>query len=146
MWPARAKQLSESMTQEWKPEQYNDEYHEALEKLIDEKIEDQSGADPDQEASGNERHRLGVRSTGEPPAIERQGREQEEDSTCPQTSQAEEGCVVALKGCLGGRNPKAAKLSDQCPGIFDGVAIPVVIEIRPDTKRPARANLRGPPG
>jgi DNA end-binding protein Ku len=35
-----AKQLIESMTQEWKPEQYNDEYHEALEKLIEEKIED----------------------------------------------------------------------------------------------------------
>jgi DNA end-binding protein Ku len=35
-----AKQLIESMTQEWQPEQYNDEYHEALEKLIEEKIED----------------------------------------------------------------------------------------------------------
>lgn len=35
-----AKQLIESMTQEWEPEQYNDEYHEALEKLIEEKIED----------------------------------------------------------------------------------------------------------
>lgn len=34
-----ARQLIESMTQEWKPEQYNDEYHEALEKLIEEKIE-----------------------------------------------------------------------------------------------------------
>ena len=34
-----AKQLIESMTTEWKPEQYNDEYHEALEKLIEEKIE-----------------------------------------------------------------------------------------------------------
>jgi len=34
-----AEQLIESMTQEWKPEQYNDEYHEALEKLIEEKIE-----------------------------------------------------------------------------------------------------------
>jgi DNA end-binding protein Ku len=34
-----AKQLIESMTREWAPEQYNDEYHEALEKLIDEKIE-----------------------------------------------------------------------------------------------------------
>jgi DNA end-binding protein Ku len=40
-----AKQLIASMTQEWKPEQYNDEYHEALEKLIEEKIED-----PDQTA------------------------------------------------------------------------------------------------
>jgi DNA end-binding protein Ku len=34
-----AKQLIESMTKEWAPGQYNDEYHEALEKLIDEKIE-----------------------------------------------------------------------------------------------------------
>jgi DNA end-binding protein Ku len=34
-----AKQLIESMTQEWKPEQYDDDYHEALEKLIEEKIE-----------------------------------------------------------------------------------------------------------
>lgn len=34
-----AKQLIESMTKEWEPEQYNDEYHEALEKLIEEKIE-----------------------------------------------------------------------------------------------------------
>ena len=41
-----AKQLIESMTQEWKPEQYNDEYHEALEKLIEEKIEDPEKAVP----------------------------------------------------------------------------------------------------
>ncbi len=34
-----AKQLIESMTKEWEPEQYNDDYHEALEKLIEEKIE-----------------------------------------------------------------------------------------------------------
>lgn len=34
-----AKQLIESMTTDWEPEQYNDEYHEALEKLIEEKIE-----------------------------------------------------------------------------------------------------------
>ncbi len=34
-----AKQLIASMTSEWKPEQYNDDYHEALEKLIEEKIE-----------------------------------------------------------------------------------------------------------
>ncbi len=34
-----AKQLIASMTQDWEPEQYNDEYHEALEKLIEEKIE-----------------------------------------------------------------------------------------------------------
>lgn len=34
-----AKQLISSMTHEWDPEQYTDEYHEALEKLIDEKIE-----------------------------------------------------------------------------------------------------------
>jgi DNA end-binding protein Ku len=27
------------MTSEWKPEQYADEYHEALEKMIEEKIE-----------------------------------------------------------------------------------------------------------
>lgn len=41
-----AKQLIASMTQEWKPEQYNDEYHEALEKLIEEKIEDPDKAAP----------------------------------------------------------------------------------------------------
>jgi DNA end-binding protein Ku len=34
-----AKQLIESMTSEWKPEKYTDEYHEALEKVIEEKIE-----------------------------------------------------------------------------------------------------------
>jgi DNA end-binding protein Ku len=34
-----AKQLIESMTTDWEPEQYDDEYHEALEKLIEEKIE-----------------------------------------------------------------------------------------------------------
>ena len=34
-----AKQLIQSMTSEWKPEQYTDEYHKALEKMIDEKIE-----------------------------------------------------------------------------------------------------------
>jgi DNA end-binding protein Ku len=34
-----AKQLIQSMTSEWKPEQYTDEYHEALEKMIEEKIE-----------------------------------------------------------------------------------------------------------
>ncbi len=40
-----AKQLIESMTTDWEPEQYNDEYHVALEKLIEEKIEH-----PDKEA------------------------------------------------------------------------------------------------
>jgi len=34
-----AKQLIASMSSEWEPAQYNDEYHEALEKLIEEKIE-----------------------------------------------------------------------------------------------------------
>ncbi len=34
-----AKQLIESMTTDWEPEQYSDEYHEALEKLIEEKVE-----------------------------------------------------------------------------------------------------------
>jgi DNA end-binding protein Ku len=34
-----AKQLIESMTSEWHPDQYTDEYHKALEKMIDEKIE-----------------------------------------------------------------------------------------------------------
>lgn len=33
-----AKQLIQSMTSEWKPEQYTDQYHEALEKIIEEKI------------------------------------------------------------------------------------------------------------
>jgi DNA end-binding protein Ku len=41
-----AKQLIASMTTDWEPEQYNDEYHEALEKLIEEKIEH-----PEKEAS-----------------------------------------------------------------------------------------------
>lgn len=34
-----AKQLIDSMTSDWKPEEYTDEYHEALEKLIEDKIE-----------------------------------------------------------------------------------------------------------
>jgi len=34
-----AKQLIQSMSSEWKPEQYTDEYHKALEKMIEEKIE-----------------------------------------------------------------------------------------------------------
>jgi DNA end-binding protein Ku len=34
-----AKQLIESMTSKWQPEQYTDEYHKALEKMIDAKIE-----------------------------------------------------------------------------------------------------------
>jgi DNA end-binding protein Ku len=34
-----ARQLIASMTTEWEPEQYNDDYHQALEKLIEEKIE-----------------------------------------------------------------------------------------------------------
>ena len=34
-----AKQLINSMTSEWKPEAYADEYHEALEKMIEEKVE-----------------------------------------------------------------------------------------------------------
>ena len=34
-----ARQLISSMTSDWKPEEYTDEYHEALEKLIEEKIE-----------------------------------------------------------------------------------------------------------
>jgi DNA end-binding protein Ku len=41
-----AEQLIESMTKEWEPEQYNDEYHEALEKLIEEKIEHPDQAAP----------------------------------------------------------------------------------------------------
>ena len=34
-----AKQLIQSMTSEWKPEQYTDQYHEVLEKIVEEKIE-----------------------------------------------------------------------------------------------------------
>jgi DNA end-binding protein Ku len=34
-----ARELITSMTTDWKPEEYTDEYHEALEKLIEEKIE-----------------------------------------------------------------------------------------------------------
>jgi DNA end-binding protein Ku len=34
-----AKQLIESMTSEWKPEQYTDPYSEVLEKIVEEKIE-----------------------------------------------------------------------------------------------------------
>src|SRR6202021_390485 len=41
-----AKQLIESMTSEWKPEQYTDQYHEALEKMIEEKIEHGGEASP----------------------------------------------------------------------------------------------------
>jgi DNA end-binding protein Ku len=38
-----AEQLIDSMSSEWKPEEYTDEYHEALEKLIEEKIEHGGG-------------------------------------------------------------------------------------------------------
>ncbi len=41
-----AKQLISSMTTEWDPDQYNDDYHEALEKLIEEKIEHGDEASP----------------------------------------------------------------------------------------------------
>jgi DNA end-binding protein Ku len=41
-----AKQLIQSMTSEWHPEQYTDEYHKALEKMIDEKIEHGGEASP----------------------------------------------------------------------------------------------------
>jgi DNA end-binding protein Ku len=41
-----AKQLIQSMTSEWKPQQYTDEYHEALEKMIEEKIEHGSEGGP----------------------------------------------------------------------------------------------------
>jgi len=41
-----AKKLIASMTSDWEPEKYNDEYHEALEKLIDEKIEHGDKASP----------------------------------------------------------------------------------------------------
>jgi DNA end-binding protein Ku len=43
-----AKQLIASMTTEWQPEQYNDEYRDALEKMIEEKLEhpDKSAAAP----------------------------------------------------------------------------------------------------
>jgi DNA end-binding protein Ku len=34
-----AKQLIQSMTSEWKPEQYTDQYHKALEKMIEERVE-----------------------------------------------------------------------------------------------------------
>jgi DNA end-binding protein Ku len=34
-----ARQLISSMSSDWKPEEYTDEYHRALEKLIEEKIE-----------------------------------------------------------------------------------------------------------
>jgi DNA end-binding protein Ku len=34
-----AKQLIQSMTSEWKPQEYTDEYHKALEKMIEEKVE-----------------------------------------------------------------------------------------------------------
>jgi DNA end-binding protein Ku len=41
-----AKQLIASMTTDWEPEQYNDEYHEALEKIIEEKIDHPDKAAP----------------------------------------------------------------------------------------------------
>jgi DNA end-binding protein Ku len=40
-----AKQLIQSMTSEWQPEQYTDLYHEVLEKIVEEKIE-QGGKEP----------------------------------------------------------------------------------------------------
>ena len=47
-----AEQLIDSMTSDWKPEQYNDEYHEALEKMIEEKVEH-----PDQKAKASPRRK-----------------------------------------------------------------------------------------
>ncbi len=41
-----AKELISGMTEKWDPEQYNDDYHEALEKLIEEKIEHGDKAEP----------------------------------------------------------------------------------------------------
>ncbi len=41
-----AKQLIDSMTSKWKPEQYHDEYREALEKMIEDKIEHGDKAAP----------------------------------------------------------------------------------------------------
>ena len=41
-----AEQLIESMTTAWKPEQYTDEYRDALENLIEEKIEHGDKATP----------------------------------------------------------------------------------------------------
>jgi DNA end-binding protein Ku len=52
-----AKQLIESMTSDWQPEQYNDEYHEALEKLIEDKIEHPDKAAP---APGKKRQATNV--------------------------------------------------------------------------------------
>ncbi len=43
-----AEQLIESMTSPWKPEEYNDDYHDALEKLIEEKIENGDEKPPNQ--------------------------------------------------------------------------------------------------
>jgi len=51
-----AKQLIASMTSDWEPEQYTDEYHEALEKLIEEKIdhpEQKAGAAPKRKKATN---------------------------------------------------------------------------------------------
>jgi hypothetical protein len=41
-----AKQLIESMSSKWEPSQYSDKYHEALEKMIEKKIESGSKAAP----------------------------------------------------------------------------------------------------
>lgn len=41
-----AEQLILSMTSEWKPEEYTDEYHDALEKLIEDKIENGGESEP----------------------------------------------------------------------------------------------------
>jgi DNA end-binding protein Ku len=41
-----AEQLIESMTSEWKPQEYTDEYRDALENLIEEKIEHGDQAHP----------------------------------------------------------------------------------------------------
>jgi len=41
-----AKQLISSMTEKWDPDQYNDDYHEALQKLIEDKIEHGDKAAP----------------------------------------------------------------------------------------------------
>lgn len=55
-----ATQLIASMTTDWQPELYDDEYHEALEKLIEEKSSTLTRLRPPGETEGSgQRHRLG---------------------------------------------------------------------------------------
>ncbi len=98
-----ARQLIESMTDDWDPTQYKDEYHDALEKLIEEKIEH-----PDKKihAPTKKKHPTKVIDlvsvpAGEPSTVKRQSQGQfEEDARCraqdQESSQTRQGSLTKI--------------------------------------------------